>query len=493
MGIDAWSTTAASNNAAPPDGAPEGMAASTVNNTMRQIMASVRAWYENAQWINLGLTPTRLDGDSFSLTGDVTATFHVGRRIKVTGSATGYATISASSYSSPNTTIDVTMDAGSLPVTLSAVYVSILSATNSAMPSQANPTWTAATGGSLTLSTPLGTASGGTGANTVAGARSALGVSATGSDTTYSFRSNNLSDLTNAATARTNLGVAIGTNVPSPTGTGASGTWAINISGNAATATSATTAANVTGPVGIANGGTSATTASAARGNLGLAIGSDVPSPLGTGASGTWGINITGNAATATSALVANSASSATTATTATTAGNVSGTVAVANGGTGATTASGARSNLGLAAVAASGSASDLSTGTLSAARMPTTVNSLTFGSDVNFSSVLTPSTITGSVNDYAPGMNGVNVLRISSNAAGYNVTGLAGMSAGQVVLLVNVGSNQMNLLSESASSTAANRFLHDGGGGSLALPANGGKILWYDSASSRVRVLGGV
>ncbi|NDD26548.1 MAG: hypothetical protein EB103_06790, partial [Actinobacteria bacterium] len=39
--------------------------------------------------------------------------------------------------------------------------------------------------------------------------------------------------------ARTNLGLAIGTNVPSPTGTGASGTWAINITGNAATASNA--------------------------------------------------------------------------------------------------------------------------------------------------------------------------------------------------------------------------------------------------------------
>jgi len=49
-----------------------------------------------------------------------------------------------------------------------------------------------------------------------------------------------------AATARTNLGLAIGTNVPSPTGTGASGTWAIAISGNAATATSATSAGKMT-------------------------------------------------------------------------------------------------------------------------------------------------------------------------------------------------------------------------------------------------------
>lgn len=47
-----------------------------------------------------------------------------------------------------------------------------------------------------------------------------------------------------ASAARTNLGVAIGTNVPSPTGTGASGTWPIAISGNAATATNATTVTN---------------------------------------------------------------------------------------------------------------------------------------------------------------------------------------------------------------------------------------------------------
>jgi hypothetical protein len=67
-------------------------------------------------------------------------------------------------------------------------------------------------------------------------------------------------------------------------------------------------------------------------GNVALVAGTMVPT-IGTGATGTWGISISGNAATAT------------------TAGNVTGTVAIANGGTGATAAPAARTNLGATTV----------------------------------------------------------------------------------------------------------------------------------------------
>ena len=79
---------------------------------------------------------------------------------------------------------------------------------------------------------------------------------------------------------------------------------------------------SMTGTLVVASGGTGATSASGARTNLGLGIGTDIPALDGTGATGTWNIDVLGSAGTITSTLPIN------------------------KGGTGATTAAGAIANL---------------------------------------------------------------------------------------------------------------------------------------------------
>lgn len=129
MGIEDYSTTAANNNSAPPNGFPEGMAPSAVNNAARQVMADIRTWYETAEWTDLGDTITYVSGTEFSVVGDLTATYEEARRVRAVGSSTGtiYGVISASSFSSPNTTVTVVWDSGSLVNETLAVSLGIIS------------------------------------------------------------------------------------------------------------------------------------------------------------------------------------------------------------------------------------------------------------------------------------------------------------------------------------------------------------------------------
>lgn len=127
-GIKDYSTTPASNNATPPNGFPEGMAPASLNDGMRQVMADIRSWYEDPAWINLGHTPTYSSTTAFTLSGDKTTTYAAGVRIKASGTTpfTIYGTISSSSYSAPNTTVNVTWDSGTLNATLNAVSLNLV-------------------------------------------------------------------------------------------------------------------------------------------------------------------------------------------------------------------------------------------------------------------------------------------------------------------------------------------------------------------------------
>jgi hypothetical protein len=83
-----------------------------------------------SEWVASGITPTRTGNTTFTMTGDQTTVFHIGRRLQFTDSSTLYGTISASTYSAPDTTVTVTMDSGSLSASLSAVAYGIVSYVN---------------------------------------------------------------------------------------------------------------------------------------------------------------------------------------------------------------------------------------------------------------------------------------------------------------------------------------------------------------------------
>jgi hypothetical protein len=104
-------------------------------------VADVIEWYNDSQWVVYG------DGDgafavayvsptSFSVNGvNATAIYHVGRRVKASGTLTGtiHGTITGTSFAT-NTTVTVAWDSGALQNEALLVAIGILSATSSAMP-----------------------------------------------------------------------------------------------------------------------------------------------------------------------------------------------------------------------------------------------------------------------------------------------------------------------------------------------------------------------
>jgi len=129
----------------------------------------------------------------------------------------------------------------------------------------------------------------------------------------------------------------------------------------------------------------------------------------------------------------------------------------------------------------------------LSNARTPTSHASShqTGGADAISPVIVTPSSLSASQNDYAPGV--CDILRLSSSTA-VDLTGLvAGTVDGAMRLVINTnasGGAAITLRHESASSAAANRF-RSATNADVILLADGGSVtLTYSTAISRWRIL---
>jgi|SRR3990172_354524 len=110
-----------------------------------------------------------------------------------------------------------------------------------------------------------------------------------------------------------------------------------------------------------------------------------------------------------------------------------------------------------------------------------------TLSSTVAVASDISPSQITSDQNDYNPtSLSTSSVLRLTSDAVDWDITGLQGGADGRVITLLNVGSFYIRIADESGSSTAAYRFALSG---DILLLPDTALTLWYDSTSSRWRV----
>ena len=165
MAYTKYSLTPANNTAAPPDGAPEGMLPSAVNDTMRDMMAQIRDAGDGIR-----------DG-TYTMTAP-----------KITGGTITGATLTGNTFTSPvisggsinNTPIGATTANTGAFTTLSATGATTFSGATVVSGSLTANTFSSSgatiTGGSVSGITDLAIADGGTGASTAAAARTNLGL-----------------------------------------------------------------------------------------------------------------------------------------------------------------------------------------------------------------------------------------------------------------------------------------------------------------------------
>jgi hypothetical protein len=169
--------------------------------------------------------------------------------------------------------------------------------------SYSNPSWITAlagskisgdiTGNATNVTGTVAVANGGTGQTTYTNGQLLIGNSATGGLNKAGITAGSGISVTTGNGTITIAATGSSGTVTSVDGSG--GTTGLSLSGGPITTSGTLT---LGGTLAVSNGGTGSTTASAARTAL------DVPSTTGSGASGTWGINVTGTAASVPNGVV---------------------------------------------------------------------------------------------------------------------------------------------------------------------------------------------
>lgn len=130
--VGKWSTVAGNNNKPAPNGWPENMAPSDVNDSARENMAAVKRMTLDLPYISLGGVITYIDSSSFSIADDdlnvnYSQYYTVGRQVKIKSTSEEViAAILTSEYSSGVTTVTLQFSEGQeLPSTVTDVLVGL--------------------------------------------------------------------------------------------------------------------------------------------------------------------------------------------------------------------------------------------------------------------------------------------------------------------------------------------------------------------------------